>query len=103
MAQKEEFKISSLVDIYLKIEEYNNQEKKINIYAVISQLEKKETNECVLWLQEVRSSFKLQITESIYQISKEKLIIHNELLFTLKVVVKENRIFSLVCERIESV
>ncbi|MCE8159332.1 MAG: PHP domain-containing protein [Candidatus Moeniiplasma glomeromycotorum] len=101
IAQKTEFKIDSLLNLYSKIEEYNNQEGKLNIYAIIRQLEKKEPNGYTLSLQDVRSSFKLEITEQIYQINQEKLAIHNELLFSLKFIVKERRIFSLVCEKIE--
>lgn len=99
--QKPEFKVDSLLNIYSKIEEYStNQEVIINVYAIIRQLEKKEPNNYTLELQEVRNSFKLEITEQIYQINREKLVIHNELLFTLKVVIKESRIFSLACEKI---
>ncbi|KLL02310.1 MAG: DNA polymerase III alpha subunit [Mycoplasmataceae bacterium RC_NB112A] len=100
--QKREFKIVSLLDIYSKIEEYNNQESKINIYAVVCRLEKKELDRYSLSLQETRSSFKLEITEQFYQINQAKLVVHNELLFHLKVVVKERKIFSLTCEKIES-
>ena len=89
------------MDIYSKIEEHDNQEVKINIYAIICQLEKKEFNNYTLSLQEARSSFKLEIIEPVYQINQEKLVIHNELLFSLKVIIKERRIFSLACEKIE--
>ena len=96
-----------MLNIYSKIEEYNNQESKLNIYAIIRQLEKndnqrsKEPNGYTLSLQDVRSSFKLEITEQVYQANQEKLAIHNELLFSLKAMVKERKIFSLVCEKIE--
>ncbi|MCE8162817.1 MAG: PHP domain-containing protein [Candidatus Moeniiplasma glomeromycotorum] len=102
-AQKAEFRIDCLLNIYSRIEEYgSDQEISINLYAIVSKLEKKEANNCILWLQDVRSSFKLAITEPIYQINQEKLVIHNELLFSLKIILKEGRIFSLICERIES-
>jgi hypothetical protein len=90
-----------LLNLYSKIEEYNNQERILNIYAIIRHLEKKEPNGYTLSLQDVRSTFKLEITEQTYQINQEKLVTHNELLFSLKATVKERRIFSLVCEKIE--
>ena len=91
------------MELYSKIGEYNNQETKLNIYAIIHQLEKKEPNHYVLSLQEIRSSLKLEITEQIYQANQEKIVIHSELLFSLKVIVKERRIFSLICEKVEEV
>lgn len=101
ITQTTEFKISSLLNLYSKIEEYDNQESRISIFAIVIQLENKESNHYILLLQEARSSFKLEITEQVYQMNKEKLVTHNELLFFLKVIVKERRIFSLVCEKIE--
>ncbi|CAI2187102.1 19474_t:CDS:2 [Funneliformis geosporum] len=98
LSLKSEFKIHSLMDIFTKIEEYNNQETVINVYAIISQIEKKEEvstrnasseNNYILLLQDIRNSFKLNINPEVYQTNKEILINHNELLFTLKIEVKK--------------
>jgi len=93
--------LTSLGEIFRQIDEYNNQEISTNIYAVICQLEKKNEDNCLLILQDIRSSFKLSVSGDIYQSNKDKLIVHNELLFTIKIEIKESKINSLVCQKIE--
>ncbi len=44
LAQKSDYKIYSFLDIFRKTKEYNNREVEINIYAIISQIEKKDEN-----------------------------------------------------------
>src|SRR4051794_1340829 len=99
------------MDIFTKIEEHNNQETVINVYAIISQIEKKEEvstrntsseNNCILLLQDIRNSFKLNINPEVYQTNKEILINHNELLFTLKIEVKNRKIASITCEKVNN-
>jgi hypothetical protein len=88
------------LEIFRKIEEYNNQETIINIYAVIFQIESKDEKNYTLLLQDIRNSFKLSIDSNVYQQNKEKLVVHNELLFTLKIEIKKGIITSLNCEEI---
>jgi len=45
----------------------------------------------------------LNIDSNIYQQNKEKPVIHNELLFTLKIGIKKGVITSLTCEEIITV
>ena len=103
MKQKTDHKIISLLEIFRKIEEYNNQEKTINIYAIICQLEKKDEKTYLLFLQNIRNSFKLNMSIETYQENKELLIVHNELLFTLKIGIKNGSINSLICEKISDI
>jgi hypothetical protein len=57
----------------------------------------------MLLLQDIRNSFKLNIDSNIYQKNKEKLVVHNELLFTLKIGIKKGLIISLSCEEINPI
>jgi DNA polymerase-3 subunit alpha len=100
LSQKKNCQIISLLEIFRKIEEYNNQETIINIYAVIFQIESKDEKNYTLLLQDIRNSFKLSIDSNVYQQNKEKLVVHNELLFTLKIEIKKGIITSLNCEEI---
>ncbi|MCE8163703.1 MAG: DNA polymerase III subunit alpha [Candidatus Moeniiplasma glomeromycotorum] len=111
-AQKEDYKIHSLLEIFQKIEKYDNQENLLNVYAVICQLEKKdeiqqnaptEKSNYTLVLQDIRSFFKLNVNKEFYLANKEKLTIHNELLFTLKAEVKQGKITTLICEKVSSI
>jgi len=52
--------------VFQKLEEYDNKETSLNVYAVIYQLEKKDENCYVLWLQDIRNSFKLNISSEFY-------------------------------------
>jgi DNA polymerase III subunit alpha len=98
-----DYKIYSLLVVFQNLEEYDNKETSLNVYAVIYQLEKKDENCYVLWLQDIRNSFKLNISSEFYWESKENLVIHNELLFTLKIGVKRGKINSLICENVKNV
>ncbi|CAH1756389.1 12192_t:CDS:2 [Entrophospora sp. SA101] len=100
LAKKGNCKLTSLLETFPKIAEYSNQEIVINIYAIIYQLEKKSENDYTLLLQDVRSSFKLTISANIYQEHSEKLVIHNELLFEVKIRISEGKVGSLICEKI---
>ncbi|CAG8456875.1 27251_t:CDS:2 [Gigaspora margarita] len=94
-----------------KTAEYDNKETLISVYAIICQLEmpsipggqKKDENNYTLLLQDIRNSFKLNISRKFYLENKENLVIHNELLFTLKVGVKQGKINNLICENIENI
>lgn len=103
LSQKKDYQIISLLEIFRKIEEYNNQETIINIYAVIFQIDSKDEKNYTLLLQDIRNSFKLNIDSNTYQKYKEKLVIHNELLFTLKIGIKKGLITSLTCEEINTI
>lgn len=83
--------------------EYNNKETSINVYAIIYHLEKKDENNYILFLQDIRNSFKLNASAQFYRENKENLVIHNELLFTLKVGVKLGKINNLICEKISNI
>ena len=115
MTAKPDHKIHSLVEIFTKIEEYDNRETLRNVYAIINQIEKKgevdnrnitkngsEDNYSLL-LQDIRNSFKLNINSNIYQNNKELITTHNELLFVLKIEVKNKKIASIACEKISEV
>ena len=105
MTTKSDYKIISLADIFAKIEEYDNRETLVNVYAVISQIEKKgevdnSENNCSLLLQDIRNSFKLNISSNIYQNNQAIITTHNELLFSLKIEVRNRKIISISCEKI---
>ena len=102
IAQKEEYKVCSLLEIFQKNEEYDNKENFINIYAVIYQIEKKDESSCTLLLHDIRNSFKVNISTKFYLENKESLVIHNELLLTLKVVVKGGKVSNLICEKVSN-
>jgi len=101
--QKAEYKIFSLLDILKNIGEYNNQEKQISIYAIIFRIEKIDEKNYSLLLQNIRNSFKLNIDIDNYEKNKEILVNHNELLFDLKIGIKNNTINSLICEKISKI
>jgi len=103
LSQEVDYKIISLLNILKKIEEYNNRETVINIYAVIFQIENKEEKNYTLLLQDIRNSFKLNVSSEIYQKNKEKLVVHSELLFTLKIGIKKMVITSLDCKEINTI
>jgi hypothetical protein len=67
ISQKTDYQPCSLLEVFSKIEEYDNQEKVINIYAIICQIEKKDQNNYVFLLQDIRNSFKLNIKTNICQ------------------------------------
>ena len=98
-SEDKEYKICSLLEIFQN-EEYDKQETTINIYAIVYQIEKKDENNYTLFLQDIRNSFKLNISSTFYLTNQENLVIHNELLFTLKVGIKRGKINSLICEKI---
>lgn len=100
MPETKEYKINSLSEIFRKIEEYDNKETLIKVYAVICQLEKKDENNYTLLLQDIRNSFNLNINPAFYLAHQESLVVHNELLFTLKVGVKQGKVNHLTCEKI---
>ncbi|CAG8723113.1 9614_t:CDS:2, partial [Racocetra persica] len=83
----------------LKIEEYDNKETSLNIYAIICGLEKKSESNYILSLQDIRNAFQLNISSDFYQKNKENLVIHSELLFTLKIGVKRGKINSLLVNK----
>jgi len=91
------------LDFFQRIKEYDNKETSINVYAVIYQLEKKDENNYAILLQDIRNSFKLNIGTEFYLENKEILAIHNELLFTLKIGVKQGKINALTCEKVSSI
>ena len=93
--------MASSGEVFRQVDEYNNQEISVNIYAIICQIEKKSEDSCLLILQDIRSSFKLSVSRDIYQLNKDKLIVHNELSFTIKIEMKEGKINSLICQKIE--
>ncbi|CAH1755736.1 9164_t:CDS:10 [Entrophospora sp. SA101] len=76
--------------VFQKIAEYDNQEISINVYAIICQQEKKDENNYTLLLHDIRNSFKLNITKEFCLENKADLVVHNELLFTLKIRVKQD-------------
>jgi hypothetical protein len=45
----------------------------------------------------------VNISTKFYLENKESLVIHNELLLTLKVVVKGGKVSNLICEKIKSI
>ncbi|CFW92797.1 DNA polymerase III (alpha subunit) [endosymbiont DhMRE of Dentiscutata heterogama] len=98
----QDYKIYSLSAVLQKIEEYDNKETSLNIYAIICGLEKKSESNYILSLQDIRNAFQLNISSNFYQKNKENLVIHSELLFTLKIGVKRGKINSLVCESIRT-
>src|SRR5205085_3189785 len=100
LSEAKEDKICSLLEIFQKIEEYDNQKSLVNVYAIVCQVEKKDENNYTVLLQDTRNSFKLNISAEFYSKNKEKLVIHNELLFTLKIGVKQGKISSLICEKV---
>ncbi|KLL04542.1 MAG: DNA polymerase III subunit alpha [Mycoplasmataceae bacterium RV_VA103A] len=117
----QDHKICSLSAVLQKIEEYDNKETSLNVYAIICNLEKKsemrvayyehsqihsiarDQNDYTVFLQDIRNSFQLNISSGFYQENKENLVIHNELLFTLKIGVKRGKINSLVCEGVKNI
>ncbi|CAG8468909.1 17460_t:CDS:2, partial [Racocetra fulgida] len=72
--------------------EYNNQEITVDIYAIICQINKDNADTWTIWLQDVRSSFKLEIKDQEYQIYQKILAIHNELLFTCQIQIINQKI-----------
>ncbi|WNE40277.1 MAG: Error-prone DNA polymerase [Mycoplasmataceae bacterium] len=94
--------ISSLLDIFQSAESNDNKKETINVYAIICNLEKKDEKSCIITLQDIRNSFKLIISADLYLTNKDNLAIHNELLFTLKVELKQGKINSLACEKMIS-
>jgi hypothetical protein len=100
LSETEEDKICSLSEIFQKIEEYDEQKTLVNVYAVIYQIEKKDENNYTLFLQDIRNSFKINISSTFCLANQEKLVVHNELLFNLRVGVKQGKINSLICEKI---
>ena len=100
LLENTENKICSLLEIFQKNEEDDNQKTLVNVYAVVYQIEKKDENNYTLFLQDIRNSFKLNISSTFYLTNQENLVIHNELLFTLKVGIKRGKINSLICEKI---
>ncbi|RHZ35580.1 PHP domain-containing protein [endosymbiont GvMRE of Glomus versiforme] len=101
--QKTNDELHSLLEIFQKIEKYNNRKTLIKVYAIIYQIKKKDENNHELLLQDVKTSFKLNINKSIYQLNKKILLIHSELLFDLSIKVKEGKIYFLACEKISNV
>jgi len=101
-SEDKKHRICSLSEIFQKIEEYDKQETTINIYAIVYQIEKKDENNYILFLQDIRNSFKVNINSAFYLANQENLVIHNELLFTLKVEIKQRKISSLICEKISN-
>ncbi|CAG8674229.1 5227_t:CDS:2, partial [Cetraspora pellucida] len=115
----QDHKICSLSAVLQKIEEYDNKETSLSVYAIICNLEKKsemrvayyehsqihsivrDQNDYTVFLQDIRNSFQLNISSGFYQENKESLVIHNELLFTLKIGIKRGKINSLVCEGVK--
>jgi hypothetical protein len=103
------------MDVFTKIEEYDNRETLVNVYSIINQMEKKgetdnrnitgngEENNYSLLLHDIRNSFKLNISSNTYQVNKELMITHNELLFALKIEVKNRKIASITCEKVSSI
>ena len=91
------------MDFFQRIKEHDNKETSINVYAIICQLEKKDENNYTILLQDIRNSFKLNIGTDFFLENKEILVIHNELLFTLKVGVKQGKINALTCEKARSI
>jgi hypothetical protein len=65
-------------------------------------LEKKDAKNYIITLQDIRNSFKLVISDDFYLSNKDDLATHNELLFILKIELKQGKINSLACEKIIS-
>jgi DNA polymerase-3 subunit alpha len=84
--------LTSLLEVFQK---YDNREVVINIYVIVSQIEKKNEKVLVLTLQDIRTSFKLEISTSDYQKNQELLAIHNELLLTCQVKIVNKKINSI--------
>ncbi|CAG8638671.1 14272_t:CDS:10, partial [Ambispora leptoticha] len=66
------------LEVFQKNEEYDNQETLINVYVIICQLEKKDEGNYTLVLQDIRNSFKLNISSAFYLANQENLVMaHN--------------------------
>jgi len=101
--QKKDYEICSLAEIFQKNQKDDKQEILINVYAIICQIEKKDENNYTLLLHDIRNSFKLNADSAFYLANQENLVIHNELLFILKVGLKQGKINSLICEKLISI
>jgi DNA polymerase-3 subunit alpha len=94
--------VCSLLDVFQNDENNDNKKEIINVYAIICNLEKKDEKSYIITLQDIRNSFKLAISDDFYLSNKDNLVIHNELLFNLRVELKQGKINSLACEKIIS-
>ena len=88
------YDLTSLLAI---LQKYDNQEILINIYAIIIQTDKSNK---MLLLQDIRSSFKLEINTDNYQKYQEILVDHNELLFTCQIKITNGKINHIKLEKI---
>ena len=80
-----------LTTLLTTLQKYNNQSAIANFYAVVCQIEKKDETNWTLVLQDVRNSFKLEISDLDRQENQEILTIHNELLFVCQIKITDGR------------
>lgn len=95
--------LTSLLDVLINYKQQQiNQPIIVNIYAVIEKIEKNDNDYYAISLQDIRSSFKLKITDQQYQKYSHYLEINNELLFSLEIQVKYGQLSILSCNEITS-
>jgi len=99
--EKKNYKIETFQNIFQNIKKINNKEIFINLYVIISKIEKKNQNFYLITFQDFRSSFKLFLEKNFWEKNKEILLIHNEVFVKIKVSVKNFLITSLTCLEIK--
>jgi len=88
-----------LLQVLINEEHFSNKLFLVEVYAVIEKIENRN-NEYIIYLQDIRSSFKLIINLEFYNNNINYLKIHNELLFFLKVEIRDRQLIILSCEKI---